>query len=242
MRTTGMLLVLVGLVTIGVSQSNDNRPRRPTLTNEDLLKERIPIAAGPAINSGDDPLDVVERARVALARDTSHRCRQEVSNNSGPGSFTVLIIEVAGPDRFHMVVEERRSQPSRKELIIVGDDSYLMTGSGPWIKTKVDARLYHRSTNVQMPERSLLDSQYKGWDLKLVGREVLDGAPVFQYQFTFKQSGFFRTITTWVGINDNLPRGIEIFTEDRSLGSVPVVTRDTTSCTYGTSFRIEPPF
>jgi len=71
------------------------------VTNEELGPQLGPVA------ETDDPAEVVNKASRALRADTAHTCRQEVSNNRGPGSFAESIREIAGLDRTHIVVNRR---------------------------------------------------------------------------------------------------------------------------------------
>src|SRR5712692_3531241 len=60
-----------------------------------------------AVTSDDDPLDVINRAHLALVRGIAHRCRDEASGNSGPGWAKTQITEVSGIDRIHVTVTDQ---------------------------------------------------------------------------------------------------------------------------------------
>lgn len=191
-----------------------------------------------AIKASDDPVDVLARARAALLQDVSHRCREESSGNSGPapGWADVKVFEIAGSDRKHVVVDQLRPKADHNEWILLGQDGYRQTGNGPW--ERLDASAIALVAQLWAPD--VFQFAFHQGDLKLAGREVIDGVAAFQYQFAFHSSDFDRTINIWVGIDDNLPRRTEMRSVTRSWGSTPVVWQQKTYCTYG-NVTIQPP-
>jgi hypothetical protein len=190
-----------------------------------------------AVSASDDPLDVVTKAATALIRDTSHRCRKVASGNSGPrpGWDEVPVTEVAGVDRMRLVSEEPYTNHTQVETILIGNDSYRRTGTGPWEKlSAMEGTFSGRATPV--PDE--LKFGYKSGDLKLVGPQVIDGSPTFLYRATPHDIAIDRTIDIWIGSNDNLPRKTDMFTRDLSMKTS---WQETTSCTYGVDIKIEPP-
>ena len=202
------------------------------VTDEDIGPKVGPIA------DSDDPDDVVNKAAQSFAADMSHVCRHEVSNNSGRGSSAETIIELAGPDRAHLINNQQGLSNSHSEMIVIGQDLYSRTGNAPWVKTTSSATvpLNH------VPES--LVGHYSGGEVKLVGRNTLGGSVVFVYETKYHPGGVSnrdRTISFWVGIKDGLLRRVEMVTSETTASFIaPTIDRDVTTCTYSVP-EIKPP-
>jgi hypothetical protein len=196
-------------------------------------------ADGRAITASDDPVDVVTKAAAAVARDMSHSCRKVVSGNFA-GSPLVRLIEIAGPDRVHVMVEQSSPQRTLANLIMIGNDAYEKTGGGPWQKASPAEIAQYQTAfapSALIPEE--LKFGYTRENLKLVGPMVIGGSATFQYQSTSHDPETNRTINLWVGAGDYLPRRTEVLTQYLR---TKTDRQETTDCTYGTSITIEPPF
>jgi len=198
------------------------------LANED--------ADGRSVTADDDPLDVVTKAATALLHDTSHRCRQLSSGNSGPGWSIDTTMEIAGPDRLRM---DQLDEGRRGETILVGNEGYRRMADGPW--TKIDPRemTWYQShlDAIKLPDE--LKFGYKSGDLKLVGPEAVNGSLAFHYRYKVHDTAIDRSIDIWVGSKDNLPRRTEMTTHNLEIGTS---WHQTTDCTFGVQAKIEPPF
>ena len=202
------------------------------VTDEDIGPQLKPVA------ETDDPAVVVNNAARAFQADSMHTCRNELTNNSGPGSFTESVREVAGPDRTRLVIDRRGQYAGHSELIIIGNDLYSREGSGPWARNTTAAPI----PNV-LPEA--LWGRYSGGEIKLVRRDVIGGTIAFQYETKYHPGGVSnrdRTIDFWIGINDGRLRRVQMVTSETTASFIPpTVSRDTTTCTYGPPPEIKPP-
>jgi len=190
------------------------------------------------LSATDDPGDVLMKAELALLNGMPHRCRSEITNNSGPGSAETSVTEVAGRDRIHEIANQTRPDAVRVELIVVDNDGYRRKGNNPW--EKLDATEVSRVRppyNFQVGGKS----RYDGWDVKLVGQEVIDGIPVFLYRFIYHTVNFDRSINALVGVNDGLLRKWDRLSVSREIESGPITTHETIFCTYGEPINIQLP-
>lgn len=203
------------------------------VTDEDIGPKVGPIA------ESDDPANVVNKAAQAFAADMSHTCRHEVSNNSGPGSSAETITELAGPDRAHLINNQRGLANTHTEIIIIGQELYSRSGNGPWVKDTANAA---PSPN-QVPES--LMAHYSSGEIRLVRRDTVGGAIVLVYETEHHPGGVSnrnRTINFWIGIKDGLLRRVEMVTSEATASFIaPTVDRDVTTCTYGPIPEIKPP-
>jgi hypothetical protein len=207
------------------------------VTDEDMGPHLAPVA------ETDDPVQVVNKARRAWIAATPPTCRHEVSNTSGPGASAESVREIAGPDRMHLVVDRRGgTDPGRMELILIGDDMYSRTGTGPWRKNPATGNPAGTSQLNWFPEP--LAGEYATGELKLVRRDAIAGSPTFLYETKFHPGGVAfrdRTIDFWVGANDNLLRKIEMVTKETAPGMGGIEDRETITCSYGAVPEIKPP-
>lgn len=205
------------------------------LTNDDFHPKTEPVAAT------ETPLDVVNKSRVALLHDVSHSCRRETSGNSGPGWAEVRVMEAAGPDRAHILIDQSRPSPLRNEYIMVETDVYHRSGNAAWEKMPADQAkaLGSLLSDAQLPD--VLKFGYSGADLKLVGPQTMDGSPVFLYEYDVRAGDMDRKIEIWVGANDHLPVRTHMLTVTKSWGTGPVTWQETTTCSYGAAVNIERP-
>jgi hypothetical protein len=213
-------------------------PGGKVYTNED--SNAAPPAA--PLTAADDPLDVVNKARDLLLRDTAHSCRREASGNSGPGWSDNRFIEV-GPDRLHIFTTGGGPKPERTEYIVVNGHVYYRGGMGPWQRPNQigwdEARLAQFLQAEELPD--VLKFGYGRGNLKFMREEAVDGVPAFLYQYLIHAGDMERTISIWVGINDHLPHKTYMLTVTRSALTAPVIWHESTSCTYGVAGDIQPP-
>jgi hypothetical protein len=190
---------------------------------------------GRALTPSDDPIKVVRKAAAAMLHDTSHRCRESATGNSGPGWSEVTVTEVAGTDRIRLAKEKGENAG---EMILIGDNGYRRVGIGPW--EKMDSREVTYRTSaldaIKLPDE--LRFGYNPEDLKLNGTETIAGTPTFHYQWSVSSPMIRRTIDIWVGVKDNLPRKTEMQSYDPM---TKLQWHETTECTYGVAITIEPP-
>jgi len=206
------------------------------VTNEDLGPQLTPVA------ETDDPAQVVNKARRAWVADTPRTCRRDITNNSGPGSSVDDLMEIAGSDHQHMLVNRRGADSGRSELYIIGTDIYSRTGAGAWSKTSTESSPTGTPQFNQLPEALMGD--YASGELRLVGRDAIAGVPTFLYETKFHPGGVEfrdRTMDFWIGANDNLLRKVDTLTKETGPSGGGIETRDTTTCSYGSVPEIKPP-
>jgi hypothetical protein len=206
------------------------------VTNEDFGPHLEPVG------ENEDPAEVVNKARAALLADTAYTRLQETSNNSGPGSSSEGVIEIAG-DRAHMTTNRiGGGGPGRDEYIFIGNDSYHRNGNGPWEKFPSQPSRTGPMPIGGIPEA--LAMSYGSGELELIRRETVNGAPTLLYETKFHPGGVSirdRTIDIWIGANDHLPRKVQMTDAENEPHLAPIINRETTTWSYGPVPKIEPP-
>lgn len=159
------------------------------------------------ISASDKPLDVLTRAIRAQLDAKSYRAQMDISASQGPANK--MLVEYASPDRYHVVRDATAGEPnSRLEYIIIGKETHVKSGDGPW--TKFPADMGSMINSLRDPK--VVEELTKGADMKLVGPDTLDGEPMLVYQYTLDSVGGLpvKSVTkTWVSVADGLPRKSE---------------------------------
>lgn len=160
-----------------------------------------------AISENDKPLDVMTRAMRAQLDAKSYRAH--VTSTLADGAPNKMIIEYVAPDRYRMVNDMQVGGKSlNQEFIIVGNGSYIKAPNGQWVKSPVDASEIVKGFR----DPKMLDELAKTADVKFVGADTLDGAPMLVYQYTqTNPMGLKMTSTakTWLSVADGMPRKTE---------------------------------
>ena len=196
-------------------------------------------SAPQAIQDGDDPLAVFSRARDGFLHDTSHRCQQESSGNSGPGWKKSATYEVAAADRMRLVSQDGQNGG---EFIFAGGAYYRRQDGASWQKLSDPQQV--RLGQMTFPAALIpqeLQFAFQPGELKYRGDEQVEGIPTVLYQFTAHNFEMDRTVDLWIGKQDGLPRRIDMRTETRYQGISPVIWSESTTCHYGVEIKIEPP-
>ncbi len=210
-------------------------PQAQKVVTDDDFKPAPPAP----VAATDSPVAVVKKAANLLLLDSTHVCRRQTVNNSGPGWADDRVTEAAAPNRFHIVTTQLKTDPGRYETIIIGEDVYGRKGNEPWQKVEPYQAQLQRSAGALLPD--VLMFGYQSGDLKLAGSESVDGAPTLRYEFKTHVGDMDRTIDIWVGANDNLPRKTHMLTVRTGYGTVPIRWTEDATCSYGERFTIEPP-
>ena len=160
-----------------------------------------------AISENDKPLDVMTRAMRAQLDAKSYRAH--VTSTLADGTANKMIIEYVAPDRYRMINDVQVGGKSvNQEFIIVGNGSYIKAPNGQWIRSPVDASEIVKGFR----DPKMLDELAKTADVKFVGAETLDGAPMLIYQYTQTNPMGLKmksTAKTWLSVADGLPRKTE---------------------------------
>lgn len=161
------------------------------------------------ISESDKPVEVMTKAVRAQLDAKSYRAN--VTSTTGNGASTKMLIEYSAPDRYRMTVEGaggEAGQGFKMEYVIVGGATYVKTPNSGWVKSPIDASAMIKSFR----DPKMLDELTKTADVKLVGADSLDGAPMLVYQYTQDNPMGMKlktTSKTWLSVADGLPRKTE---------------------------------
>ena len=167
------------------------------------------VSGAPAIAESDKPVEVMTKAVRAQLDAKSYRAH--VTSSPANGASTHMLIEYSAPDRYRMTVEGPGGEAGKgfkMEYVIVGGATYVKTPNSGWVKSPVDASEMIKSFR----DPKMLDELTKAADVKLVGPDTLDGAPMLVYQYTQDNPmgmKFKSTAKTWLSVADGLPRKTE---------------------------------
>jgi hypothetical protein len=183
------------------------------------------------VHEADDPATVVREAWRGFLAEDERTCHEEVTNNSGPGSLEESSIEVLGRNRIRMVIDKQGGGPDsgHSEFIFIGVDKYFRLGNGPWQK-------FPEAKYIGKIPLAILSEIVGDSALKLVRRETIEGVPTFQYENTYHPGGVSNRSTTddiWIGANDHRLRKAQVLFSEAQSMTAPIVTRETTTCSYG---------
>jgi hypothetical protein len=120
--------------------------------------------------------------------------------------------------------------------LIVGKDTFMKQNNGAWQRFPVDMSQMIGAFR----DPKFIDEIAKSSDVKLVGADTLDGAPMLVYEYTLDNAAGMKIKThakTWVAVADGLPRKSE---SEGEFGGVKTTTRMTVS-DYNSDIKIEPP-
>jgi hypothetical protein len=187
------------------------------------------------ISESDKPLDVMTRATRAQLDAKSYRAN--ITNSLSSGATNTLLIEYAAPDRYHMQTHaQANGRDTTLEYIIVGKDTFMRMNYGEWRRFPVD--MSQMITAFRDPK--LIDELAKKSDVKFVGTDTLDGAPMLVYEYTMDNAmgmNIKSHTKTWVAVADGLPRRSE---SDSDMNGVKTKTEMKLS-DYNSDIKIEPP-
>ena len=188
-----------------------------------------------AISENDKPLDVMTRAMRAQLDAKSYRAH--VTSSLSDGSSTAMVIEYVAPDRYRMVNDAQSGGKNfKQEFIIVGGATYMKAPNGSWVKSPIDASGIVKAFR----DPKMLDELAKTADVKFVGPDTLDGAPMLVYQYTQNNPmgmNLKSTSKTWLSVADGLPRKTE---SDGEYGGKKTKTLVTIT-DYNADIKIESP-
>jgi hypothetical protein len=166
-------------------------------------------AGAAAISESDKPVEVMTKAVRAQLDAKSYRAH--VTSSPANGASTKMLIEYSAPDRYRMTVEGAGGEAGKNfkmEYVIVGGATYVKLPERGWVKSPIDASGMIKSFR----DPKMLDELTKTADVKLVGPDTLDGAPMLVYQYTQNNPMGMKvksTAKTWLSVADGLPRKTE---------------------------------
>jgi hypothetical protein len=200
------------------------------------LSKIAPMAA-----SADPRADVTKAMRASLAA-KSYRSRIVTSSSSGSNQTTTA--EIVAPDRMHMTMEmDRAGRGSVKsERIIIGKEAYVRRGDAPWQKDPMAMG----DLLSQFRDPKLIDAIAEKAEVKYLGTDTLDGAPMLVYQYTIKDllgPGKDGVSKIWIGATDRLQHQLVSETDVDPLNTGKLIHSKVTGTfyDYNADIKIETP-
>jgi hypothetical protein len=193
-------------------------------------------SAPAAISANDKPLDAMTRAMRAQLDAKSYRAN--VTTTFDGGAPNRMLIEYVAPDSYRMITLGHGGSGADESLesVIVKGAMYMKTPDGAWAKSPVDASGMIKAFR----DPKMLDELTKTADVKFVGPDTLDGAPMLVYQYTQTNPmgmNLKSTAKTWLAVADGLPRKTETEGEfDGKKSKTLVIMSD-----YNADIKIESP-
>lgn len=190
-----------------------------------------------AISESDKPLDVMTRALRAQLDAKSYRAH--VTSTLGDGVANKMLIEYVAPDSYHMTSTGQgggTAEGTSMEFVIVKGAMHMKTPDGKWVKSPIDASQMIKAFR----DPKMLDELVKTADVKLVGADTLDGAPMLVYQYTQNNPlgmNLKNTARTWLSVADGLPRKTESEGEFNGKKTKTLITMSD----YNADIKIESP-
>ena len=195
----------------------------------------------PMTASADPRADVTKAMRASLAA-KSYRSRMVTSSSSG--SNRTMTAEVVAPDRMHMTME--MDMPGRgavkRETIIIGKETYVRVGDAPWQKDPMGMG----DLLSQFRDPKAIDAIAEKAQVKYLGTDTLNGAPMLVYQYTIKDllgPGKDGVSKIWIGATDSLQHQIESESDVDPLNTGKMIHSKVTGTfyDYNADIKIETP-
>ena len=189
------------------------------------------------ISESDKPVDVMTRAMRAQLDAKSYRAN--VTSSTADGMSSKMLIEYVAPDRYRMTTEGQGGEAGKGyklEYVIVGGVTYIKDSNSGWMKSPIDANAIIKGFR----DPKMLDELAKTADVKLVGPDMLDGAPMLVYQYTQNNPMGMKlksTAKTWVSVADGMPRKTETDSEFNGKKAKTFITVSD----YNADIKIESP-
>jgi hypothetical protein len=188
------------------------------------------------------PREALLSAMRARLNAMSYRAKVVQSSTIG---ITIMEVDYVAPDRYRGVGEATLDgrASGKLEAILVGKDGYSRPAGGEWKKEATNPKMMELFAR---RDEMLIQNLARASDdaVILVGREELDGLPMFVFQHSFGGApglpAHSRT-KTWVGVNDGLPHKMEMESSITYDGKLFTVKTTTTYHDYNADIKIEPP-
>ncbi|MEJ7848391.1 MAG: hypothetical protein WKF92_09910 [Pyrinomonadaceae bacterium] len=134
----------------------------------------------PTLTASSDPKADVVKAMRASFDAKSYRSR--ITTTSSNGSNQVVTAEIVAPDKMHMLQEMKtgNGQAVKSERIIIGKESFVKAGDGPWQKDPMDLG----DLVSQFRDPKLIEAITEKAEVKYLGTDTLDGEPMLVYLYT----------------------------------------------------------
>jgi hypothetical protein len=232
---------LLGFLLLTCVAACASRPAGDSSSSNSAAGAGVPASSGgtgaAAISESDKPVEVMTKAVRAQLDAKSYRAR--VTSTPANGASTNMLIEYSAPDRYRMTVEGPGGESGKgykMEYVIVGGATYIKMPNSGWVKSPIDASEMIKSFR----DPKMIDELTKTVDMKLVGADTLDGAPMLVYQYTQNNPMGMKlksTSKTWLSIADGLPRKTETDGEFNGTKTKMLMTMSD----YNADIKIEAP-
>ena len=195
----------------------------------------------PMTASADPRADVTKAMRASLAA-KSYRSRMVTTSSSG--SNRTMTAEIVAPDRMRMTTE--MDMPGRgavkNETIIVGKETYVRAGDAPWQKNPLGMG----DLLAQFRDPKAIDAIAEKAEVKYLGTDTLNGAPMVVYQYTIKDllgPGKDGVTKIWIGATDSLQHQVESESDVDPLNTGKMIHTKITATfyDYDAEIKIEAP-
>jgi hypothetical protein len=171
----------------------------PTAAEAPTTTEPSAATEAPAAPSGDTK-SIIANSAAELENLKSYRLKVIIESG---GQTMETLYEFVQPDRFHMV-------SSLAEMIVIGNDTYMKVGD-TWTKMPSSEGVETEAAEFRVKEENILEA-------RLEGSEDVDGVPCQKYVYTAKiGDNPSIEVTTWIGVEDGLPRKIVTEMEDTTI-------------------------
>lgn len=196
----------------------------------------------PFTASADPRADVTKAMRASFAA-KSYRSR--IVSTSSSGSNRIMTAESVSPDRMRITME--MVMPGRgtvkSERIIIGKEVYAKMGDAPWQKDQTGMG----DLLSQFRDPKLIDAIAEKAEVKYLGTDSLNGAPMLVYQYRIKDllgPGKDGETKEWIGVTDSLLHQTESENDVDPLNTGKTIHSKTTVTFYDYNagdIKIEPP-
>ena len=191
-----------------------------------------------SLTQADPPLKVLAAATAALPKQSDFRCTQDVHQSSNNAWSASILVEIAGHDHAHLIVQGGRDNKPAFEAIVVGDVAYMRDENGWAKKTQQDlsTKLGYAPAEGAVVHSYTLNNPPE--NLRFYGAENLDGISTFRYASNTDAAGVERFTSIWIGQYDGLLYRSDMQTNDHNMGTE---VREVLDCKYGVHPKIEAP-
>jgi hypothetical protein len=195
----------------------------------------------PMTASTDPRADVTKAMRASLA---AKSYRSKMVTNSSSGSNRTMTAEIVAPDRMRMTAEmDMPGRGTRKnETIIIGKETYVKAGDAPWQKNPMGMG----DLIAQFRDPKAIDAIAEKAEVKYLGTDTLNGAPMLVYQYTMKDllgPGKDGVSKVWIGATDSLQHQVESESDVDPLNTGKMIHTKITATfyDYDADIKIEAP-
>jgi len=159
----------------------------------------LALIASATVSAADaDAKEALMKSQRAQLEAKAYRIKMNTTSPGMEKGFSSTV-EFVAPDRYHMV------QP-QMETIVVGPATYMKTAGQDWQKSPVDMGDMMKKSR----DPKALEEQAKNMgDVKIVGKEKIDGVDCTVYEATSKVGETSTVSKVWVGNSDSLTRKVE---------------------------------